>query len=138
MMNRRRALMAQTASPAPGDLYDIGTDVVQEYIRDSGTGFHVGYTINQTTGAYENNGGSDYASADYIPVRYGYTLTKSTARMQYCGWYDADKNFISGFREYNTTEKALDIPQNAAFMRISTNSTGAGTGTSRLKITRTA
>ena len=74
-----------------------------------------------------------------IPVDPSYmTLEKNSARINYSGWYDAAKNFIGGFREWNTTVKELTIPANARYFRISTNSTGAGTGNSRLKITRTA
>lgn len=137
MMQRRRELMAQAQAPAPSeDLYLIGTDVVEKYIREEGTGFQSGYTFDQTTG--ELITGSDYASADYIEFRQGYELTKNGTRMQWCCWYDASKTFLSAFREYNTTVKALEPPDGARYLRVSTNSGGAGTGSTSLKITRTA
>ena len=133
MMQRRRALMAQAASPAPGELYSIGTDIKETYAPYPGV-WAGSSAIDTTTG--EIVSGSNYVNPNYIPISPDYTYEKNNQRMQDSAWYDANYVFISSFREYNTQVKDLPTaPPNARWLRIASNS-GAGAG--GLTITRTA
>lgn len=130
---RKKMMMMAAVSPAPGgDPYGVGATVITEYIRN-GTGFQQGYRINATTGEYEQYG-SNYASDVYIPVKKAYTMVKSN-RINALAYYAADYSFISCVTSYNKVDEVtLDIPDNAAWMRVGT----PGTGVNVCEITRTA
>ena len=132
LWERRRALMAMQAAPEP-ELYPVGTDIKAVYAPYPGS-WSGSKTISTSTG--EIISGSAYANPNYIPISPDFVYQKNGQRMDYNAWYDADYNFISSFREYNTSVKALPAaPANARYLRISSNS---GAGASGLKITRTA
>ena len=126
--------MMQQAAPEPQELYPIGTDIKEMYAPYP-SAWLSGRTIGSTTGnVVESSGG--YCSDEYIPIDPAYTYQKNANRMNYNAWYDADKVFISSFREYNVDSKNLPAaPANARYLRISSTS---ATFASNLKITRTA
>ena len=125
--------MMMMASPAPGELYPIGTDIKQTYAPYPG-GWAGSSAIDTTTG--EIVSGSNYVNPNYIPISPDYTYEKNNQRMQDSAWYDANYVFISSFREYNTQVKDLPTaPPNARWLRIASNS---GLGAGGLTITRTA
>ena len=133
MIDRRRALMMQSGGAAPSELYPVGTDIKATYAPYP-SAWSGSKAISPSTGAIIS--GSCYVSAVYIPIDPSYTYCKNGQRMDYNAWYDADKVFISSFREYNTESKNLPAaPNNARYLRISANS---GISASALTIERTA
>ena len=128
---KKAMMMVQTA--APSELYPVGTDIKATYAPYPGS-WSSSKAISTSTG--EIISGSGYVNPNYIPIDPSYTYQKNGQRMEYSAWYDADKTFISSFREYNTSVKALPAaPTNARYLRIAANS---GTSASALTITRTA
>lgn len=121
LLRRRRAMMGQ-AKAEEEELYPVGTDIVDEYIRKQ-SGFKIGKINNlgdfESVGAY-------YASEDYIPVNPKYTYRKNDYRLGsnsggYCAWYDASKSFISAFAQDNLNVQNLPkAPSKARYLRIST------------------
>ncbi len=121
----------QQAAPAPAELYPVGTDVINVYVRNDGD-----WTANKQINAEgEVVSGTRYVGEQFIPVDPSYTLQKSGHRMETSAWYDVDMVFISTFRENNTTVKALDIPANARYMRVAAYNSSVADA---LTITRTA
>lgn len=131
MTKRRRALMMQQAAPEPQELYPVGTDVKAMYAPYSGA-WQGSRDISTSTG--EIVSGSHYVNPNYIPIDPSYGYQKNGHRMENCAWYDADKVFISTFREYNVDVKRIPAaPANARYLRISCTS---GSMASGLKLTR--
>lgn len=121
------------AAPAPAELYPVGTDIKAVYAPYPGS-WSGSKAISTSTG--EIISGSGYVNPNYIPIDPSYTYQKNGQRMEYSAWYDVDYNFISSFREYNTSVKALPAaPSTARYLRIAANS---GASASSLKITRAA
>lgn len=136
MMNRRQMLMMLSAEP---ELYPIGTDIVQTYIRDA-DGWQKGYMIN-SSGEYVTGNADYYGSNIYIPISPDYSYSKNGYRLGnnaggYGAWYDKDYQFISSFNQDNTTAESLpNVPSNAAYLRVCTRNF---TNSNGLKVTRTA
>ena len=119
------------------DLYPIGTDIVEMFIRRENGWEHRHYI--DENGIY-TSGGEYYASPIFIPISPSYRFSKNNMRIGnntggYAAWYDENFNFISSFKQDNLDVSALpDPPSNAAYIRISTRNLA---NTVNLQITRT-
>ena len=113
-----------------GNMRQDGTPSPQSIVTPSETGdktanlfnkntVHDGYYISDTSGIETSS--VQYASeanaSDYIPVSGDYVSIFSyvTGKWRWGAFYDSSKTFISGISVYN---KAIAIPQNAAYMRL--------------------
>lgn len=93
-------------------LYD-GAEIIKStnlYNKDS-DGCVINKYVSYLSGDLNNATGSK--ASDYIPVIAGNSYRANLAGQM--AFYDADKVFISGYADFNTTRVA---PANAAFMRV--------------------
>lgn len=81
-----------------------------------------GVYVNWTNGNLSNN--ANCSTSDYISVSYGDVLVGSwvnadgqnlSMKIRYYGFYDADKNFVSGS---STAVDALVVPDGVAYVRV--------------------
>ena len=78
-----------------------------------------------STGYISNNDGSEqtnanYSRSDYVDIsNYGKLITNAAYDSAFCAFYNSSKQFASAFIVRAGADKAITIPDNAVYMRVS-------------------
>lgn len=124
--------------PQPYYEYDAGSLLPVNMTGIETTGFNQWDGTYSITGSYLNYNGvtstdTEYDISDYIPVIGGqtyYVKGLNGSSIALC-WYDAEKQYIGGLRNYDLTRvnpaNTFTVPSNAAYVRSSVPKVNAST-----------